>query len=157
MKTWQSLLTLGLMALAFTASAQTPTPLTFEQLADSVSAGTEKPILVKLHTDWCAYCRMQERQIQRDRELTRLLETDFHFVNFNAEHTADIAFNGHVFAGSDGKAPHELAYALGQINGKLAYPAFILLNKDLEIIDVHHGLTKTKVLRQVLHTVLKKQ
>jgi len=67
-------------------------PLTFAQLRDSMAVHP-KPVVIKLYTDWCMYCRMQDRQISRDTLLQQLLSEKYYYVAFNAESHDPVIFN----------------------------------------------------------------
>ncbi len=125
--------------------------LSFEQI-DSLKAN-EKNIVVFIHTDWCKYCSKMKNTTFKDQEVINLLNNSFHFISLNAESKENINFNGHTFSfvpnGTD-VGYHELATALGTIDGELNFPTICILNPDYEIIFRYSGAMNSNSLESVL-------
>lgn len=125
----------------------------FEQV-DSLFAEEERPLVVFIHTDWCRYCKNMEQTTFRKKEVIELLNNDFYFISFDAEkEKRTITFRGYPFEyRSHGRdtGVHTLAEALGTIDGELAYPAFVVLNKDYEIIFQYNQFLDGKKMEKVL-------
>lgn len=118
---------------------------------DSVQQVGQKPVVVFLHTDWCKYCRAMENTTFREDEVIDVLNRKVYFISFNAESKEDVVFNNYIFSyipRGRNTGTHELADALGTINGKLHFPVICILNPENEIIFQHSGyLTKQEVLK----------
>lgn len=73
----------------------------------------------------------------KNQEIIEKLNSDFYFIDFNAEEKRDISFNNHVFKfqpSGNNVGVHELALQLGTINNQIAYPTLCVLNEKNEII-----------------------
>lgn len=107
-------------------------------------------IVIELYTDWCAICAIQSKKIEKSENLVSLLEKEFYYVRFNAESTESFTFNGQTWQNKEGKI-HEFARAFTNSN---SFPAWIILNMELEVIFQNDGLLQpeqlTKVLKQIL-------
>lgn len=125
-------------------------PVGIAQL-DSLMAQQAKPILILLSTDWCQYCQMQKNQIQKNKDFD--IKADlFYYVEFNAEKKENILFDGQDYAFKPtGKntGTHELARALNG-PGRLAFPTWVLLDKNYQTLFRHGGVLTTDQLKEVL-------
>lgn len=128
----------------------------FEEL-DSLKTNSQNTV-VYIHTDWCKYCSKMKNTTFKDQEVIKLLNNSFNFISFNAESKENINFNGHTFSfipnGTD-VGYHELATALGTIDGELNFPSICILNPDYEIIFQYAGTLNAKALQAVLQRLLK--
>lgn len=125
---------------------------------DSLQKTMQKNIVIFIHTDWCKFCQSMKNTTFKNKEIIKLLNEKFWFVDLNAEEKQDIIFNGHTFkykpTGSN-TGIHELAEQLGTVNGKVAYPTFCILNADYEIIFQYDGFLSSSDLLKVLNEVIK--
>ena|SRR5690606_33437477 len=112
-----------------------------------------KPVVVQLYTGWCMYCKMQDRQIRRDKQLQKVLAEEVYYLRFDAERKDTVSFNGQTYTymrhGPSGGI-HQLAYALGEKEGRIGYPAWIILDERYQRMFVHHGLLPTQTLLKLL-------
>ncbi len=148
------LLLITLLGGAARLDAQ-PVAYRFEQI-DSLQAVEARPVLVFLHTDWCRYCHRMEHTALRDTAVVRLLNTDFYFVSFDAETERDIRWRGHTFRfRPTGRKTgvHELAEALGTVDGRVAYPTVCILNPAFERIFQYNQALDAAGLLRVLRAV----
>jgi len=124
-------------------------PLTFAQLRDSMAVHP-KPVVIELYTDWCMYCRMQDRHIRRDTILQQLLSEKYYYVAFNAESRQPVIFNDtpYTFIPYGTQGIHGLATRL--MPHCLSYPSWIILNTALQPERVHAGMLKSSALRDFL-------
>ncbi len=153
---YKNILFLWLVLLPFFSYSQKKSvlvkPLTFSQLHDSMQMHA-KPILLKLSTDWCVYCKLQDKQIEKSDSLQKILRNNFYYVEMDAETKAPISFNGRQYhARSNGlsKGVHELAEALGKENGQIGYPVIVILNEKYKMLFRYQGLMDKKELIKVL-------
>ncbi len=127
-------------------------PLTFLQLQDSMQLHP-KPILLKLSTDWCVYCKLQDKQIEKSDSLQKILQKSYYYVEMDAETKATMIFNGRQYhSRSNGlsKGVHELAEALGKENGQIGYPVIVVLNERYKMLYRYQGLMGRNELIKVL-------
>jgi thioredoxin-related protein len=108
----------------------------FHQL-DSLLSLEERPIAVFLHADWCKFCKNMKQTTFQNKEVIALLNNNYYFFSFDGENKNDVFFHNNLFRyqplGRD-NGKHELASSLGTINGELAFPTFVILNSEYEII-----------------------
>jgi thioredoxin-related protein len=146
---------IALLLFSFAANAQKKNvtkPLSFQQLQDSMQK-KPKPILLNLFTDWCLYCKMQDKQIEKSDSLQKILQQHFYYVQMDAETKVNIVLNGTEYKGrANGlsAAAHELAETLGKENGQLSYPIIIVLDKNYKPIFKSHGFIDSRKLSKVL-------
>lgn len=117
---------------------------------ESQLAVNPKPVIIELYTDWCGICAIQQKKIRKDDALVSLLENKFYYVKFNAESQESFLFNGHLFENKNQKN-HDFAEALLD---EAAFPAWVILNPELEIIFRYNGLLEAKELILVLKQIL---
>lgn len=111
---------------------------TFEE-AEKFSIENPKPFVIFIHTSWCKYCKMMQNSTFRNQEVIKQLNEKFYFIPFDAEIKNDITFNNRIFKftpkGND-SGIHELAEALGEKQGTIAYPTVTILNPN-HSIELH--------------------
>ena len=125
----------------------------FEE-ADSLSES--KPKVIFLHTSWCGICHQMENTTFKSPEVINELNNDFYFIPFDGEHKDDVQFLGHQFTyipHGTRSGTHQLAKALGTIDGQLAYPTICVLNSNNEIIFQIASKLTTKELLTVLDSL----
>jgi thioredoxin-related protein len=100
-----------------------------------------KPIVLYFHTDWCSYCAIQSKQLKKDTSISKMLNNDFYFIDFNAESREQIIFNGSNYKGAK-NSTHELVQSFFPNSRQIAYPAWVILDKNYKLIFNHQGLLK---------------
>lgn len=73
----------------------------------------------------------------KNQEIIEKLNSNFYFIDFNAEEKRDITFNNQIFKykpSGNNVGVNELALQLGTINGQIVYPILCVLNEKNEII-----------------------
>ena len=121
---------------------------------DSLLRIQPKPILVLLSTDWCSYCKVQKQLVQRN-EKFKAKGSTFYYVEFDAESTDDIIFNGKMFKTSskkNRKQTHELTFYLLE-NSKPIYPTWLLLDSEYNVLFKHQGFLKPKFLDELVEKI----
>ena len=58
----------------------------FEDLKDSI-AKEKKPIIVKVETPWCGYCKLMEAKIYSKKRFVKRVGKNYYFVKLNADST----------------------------------------------------------------------
>ncbi len=112
--------------------------MTWEQ-AIAANEKSPKKIFIDVYTDWCGWCKKMDKSTFMDNSIISELNDNFYAVKFDAEQKAAINFDGKdfVFVNSGRKGYHQLAYAL--LDGRMGYPAFVLLNESYERIMLSPG------------------
>lgn len=125
---------------------------TFEE-ADSLQQSQKRKIIVFIHTDWCQFCQRMKTTTFKDQEIIAKLNSDFYFIDFNAEEKRNITFNNHTFKykpSGNNVGVHELALELGTINNQIAYPTLCVLNERNEIIFQYNIYLSIKEFKTLL-------
>ena len=120
---------------------------------DSLQQIQKKKIIVFIHTDWCQYCQKMKATTFKNQEIIQILNSDFYFIDFNAEEKRDISFNGKTFKyqpTGNNVGVHELALQLGTINNQIAYPVLCVLNEKNEIILQYNNYLSPKDFKLLL-------
>lgn len=118
----------------------------------------EKLVVVQLSTDWCVYCKMQDRQLSKDKEITELLEAKTFYINLDAESKDTLRINETVFSPSPYKnGLHDFALAVSGAHQQPSFPMWVIFNKDHKIVYRQSGLVKAKELGHVLKTLLSEE
>lgn len=127
------------------------------QLADSMRA-KPKSILIYIHTSWCNYCKMQEKQTFGNEEVISKLNEDFYAFAFDAESKESIYFAGktyHYQANGANTGLHELATFLATKNGQISYPTLLILNEKFELLYRNVGFMAATDLINVVEVIKK--
>jgi len=115
-----------------------------------------KPALILLSTDWCKFCQMQKAQLRKNKDFAELLDF-YYFVEFNAESTEEIQFNGQTYHYRNTgvkTGTHDLAVALGQTERGVSYPTWVLMNPDFKVVFRHGGVLKPTQLIDIMKAYL---
>lgn len=108
----------------------------FEEI-ESLQQIQKRKIIVFIHTDWCQFCQRMKNTTFKIQEIIQKVNSNFYFVDFNAEEKRDITFNKHTFKyqpSGNNVGVHELALQLGTQNNQILYPILCVLNEKNEII-----------------------
>lgn len=105
----------------------------FEDLKDSI-AKEKKPIIVKIETPWCGYCKLMESKVYSNKGFAKKVGKNYYFVKLDADSKEAINFRNKQydyiqFSGT--KGVHSLAKELAEVDGVLRYPTTVVLNSDL--------------------------
>lgn len=110
-----------------------------------------KPTAIFFHTDWCSYCKIQQKQIEKDSALNDILKNEYNFIDFNAESQQKITFNGKIYK-SVINSTHDFAKSFFKKEKQIGYPAWVILDENYKIIFSHQGLIKVKDLKEILNS-----
>lgn len=126
--------------------------VTFTDLPQKMAV-QPRPILIKMHTGWCAVCKLQDRQIEKNKALQYQLAEGFYFLELDAESRKTIVFNGieYAFVPHGTGGIHALADYLSE--ARASYPVWVLLSPDYSIIARYNGLLKSNELREILYKI----
>jgi thioredoxin-related protein len=109
---------------------------TFEEV-DSLQQIQKRKTIIFIHTDWCQFCQRMKATTFKNQEIIDKLNSDFYFIDFNAEEKREITFQNQTFKfkpTGNNVGVHELALQLGIINNQITYPVLCVLNEKNEII-----------------------
>lgn len=105
-----------------------------------------KKVFIDLYTDWCGWCKRMDATTFKEKDIAKYLNENFYPIKFNAEQKEQIDFNGTEFKFIDQgrRGVHQLAYAL--LDGRLGYPAFVMLDESFARIMISPGYKKPEQL-----------
>ncbi|MCD0469332.1 thioredoxin family protein [Flavobacterium sp. JAS] len=104
---------------------------------DSLQQIQKRKTVVFIHTDWCQFCQRMKNTTFKNQGIIESLNSNFYFIDFNAEEKQNISFNNQVFKyqpSGNNVGVHELALQLGTMNNQIVYPVLCVLNEKNEII-----------------------
>lgn len=132
------------IVLFFLASCNTaikPSQGDWYTIDEALAATSSKPKLmfVDMYTDWCGWCKKMDKSTFQDPTVMAYLKEHFYSVKFNAEQKAPVTFKGTEYQFEQGgrRGAHGLAKLL--LEGRTAYPSFVILNEKLEVVKVLRG------------------
>lgn len=125
---------------------------TFSDLK-KIEKENKKPIIIHLYTDWCSVCKIESFKLSKDKDLVKMMNENFHFINFEAEKTKEkINFQGKEFnyLPNGNSGIHELALALSKNKNQPVYPLWIILDKNQELVYYHEGEFRPEKMKEKL-------
>ncbi|MXV37969.1 thioredoxin fold domain-containing protein [Flavobacteriaceae bacterium Ap0902] len=120
---------------------------------DSLQQVEPRKTVVFIHTSWCTYCSMMNKSVFGDEKIADILNEKYYYVPLDAEGEKNIDFAGKTFKfipNGMNTGIHELATALGTIDGKLSYPTLVILNEKYEIVFQYGGLLDRESVKEIL-------
>lgn len=118
----------------------------------------DRLIVMQLSTDWCVFCKMQDRQLIKDKELSKLLAEKTFYINLNAESKDTLKFNETLYRPSAyNNGLHEFTLAVTEQNEQPSFPMWVIINADHEIVYRQSGLVKPKKLSEVLKNLISEE
>jgi thioredoxin-related protein len=119
------------------ARAQVPVPNTLQWVPSLERAMSQafihnKPVLVYVMSDFCAFCNLMETSTLRDSLLIDQYNRQFIPVRLNATDTLPQWFMGTRYTYSTERRTHDLAYLL--LDGRTQYPTWVVLNRLGEVV-----------------------
>lgn len=149
----RNLLIIGFFFVLSQSIAQEPFVKHNFSSLDSLQQVEPRPAVVFIHTDWCKYCKGMESKVFTDPEVAEVIAKNYYFIDLDAEKEAPVEFRGHTFKFKPtGRSTgvHELAIALGMIDGGLNYPTLVVLSPEYEILFQYGAFMNKRKLMRVL-------
>lgn len=142
----QKLFILVFLMLVMTADCQQT--VSFEELPQKMAIGP-RPIVIKIYTDWCGICKLQDRQLAKNEEVKKLLSEKYYYLELNAETRKTLPFAGRAykFIANGTGGINTLAAELCQSQ---SYPCWVFLSPDYKVISSYNGLLKPEQLITIL-------
>lgn len=103
----------------------------WEHLEDSLKK-QPKPVYLFIHTDWCRYCRMQEKVSFKDPQVLAIISDQYYALQLNAEDTATIQFKNSTYYFDSSQGYHQLALTFKQVQQTLTFPTHVFLTAELD-------------------------
>lgn len=140
------LLTISLILLTLVQVKAQVRSNSFDEL-DSLQSVESRDIMVFLRTDWCKYCKTMERSVFSQKELGQRINDNFWFVAFDGESQSPITFMAKQYefkpTGLE-TGIHELAEAIGTIDGQVSFPSLVVIKQSGEVVFQFSGFLNKK-------------
>lgn len=136
----QLLIFIGLI-LTIGMNAQEYSWTSIHDVEDSM-AKKVKPILVKIETPWCGFCKMMDQKVYPYKKVKKELVTNYYYVKLNAEENQtielnDTTYNYQMNFGRNGI--QQLAVKWGKQNGAIKYPTTVILDENYQVVKFLDG------------------
>jgi len=114
-----------------------------------------RPVIVDVYTDWCKWCKVMDQKTFSDVDFSNYLNSNFYMVKLNAESKTPIHYKGknYTYVNNGRRGYNELAVELCQ--GSLSYPSFVVLDKNLDVLEVTRGFKSVDQFKLFLNTKVK--
>jgi thiol-disulfide isomerase/thioredoxin len=116
-----------------------------------------RPVIIHIYTSWCSVCKIESFELNKDKNLVKLINENFYFINFEAEKTKEkIRFQGREFnyLSNGNSGIHELVLALSKNKKQLVYPLWIIVDKNGNLTEYHEGLFGAEKMKKKLGEIL---
>ncbi len=123
---------------------------------DSLMEMEERPLVFFIHTDWCKVCHRMKNTTFKNEQIEQQLNEKFYLVSLDAESTQPVNFRGVDFVykpNGMSSGVHQLAEAVGTVDGRLSYPTVSIMNTQYEIIFKNNSFMSSEALLNVLNQV----
>ena len=116
---------------------------------DQFQSVDSRNMIFFIHTNWCGFCKQMQAKTWTNQELISLLNEEYYFLSLDAESKETFELAGKTF--SHNKGLNELALALAEDNGRIAYPSLVILNENYELIYRQSGFHSYKQVLKILN------
>ncbi len=119
---------------------------------EQINKKNPKKVIIDVYTDWCKWCHVMDDKTFTNPELKEYLLSEYHLVKFNGEDKSKLQFKGKEYGFVKGgrRGYNELAATL--LKGNLAYPSFVVMDENLEVVEVIRGYKDAAGFRAALAT-----
>jgi len=121
--------------------------LSFEQ-AVALNDSMPKKIFIDVYTEWCGWCKRMDAGTFRDSAVISYMNEHYYAVKVDAESKDTVRFRDKQFVFRPEFKANELALSL--LNGKMAYPSFVIMSEQYVLLAPLSGYQQPDELMQAL-------
>ncbi|HKR03597.1 MAG TPA: DUF255 domain-containing protein [Bacteroidia bacterium] len=137
----------------YDSSATDNTQLKWHTINEALSLNKIKPkkLIVFINTSWCNGCRVMYKTTFADSALASYINEKFYLIDFNAESTDTILYNGTSYQNNhaNGTPFHQLAMALP--GNSLSLPTVVFIDENYKTLDVIPHYLTGEIILPVIH------
>lgn len=117
---------------------------------EQIQKQNPKKVIIDVYTDWCKWCHVMDDKTFTDPELKKHLLSEYHLVKLNGEDKSKLQFKGqqYDFVKGGRRGYNQLAATL--LKGNLAFPSFVVMDENLEVVQVIRGYKDASGFRAAL-------
>ena len=106
---------------------------------EQIQKKNPKKVIIDVYTDWCKWCHVMDDKTFTNPDLKEFLLSEYHLVKLNGENKSKLQFKGQQYEFVQGgrRGYNQLAATL--LKGNLAYPSFVVMDENLEVVQVIRG------------------
>lgn len=118
---------------------------------EKLQMNERKPVIIHFKTDWCAVCKVESYQLNKNKDLVNKVNQEFYLIEINPEQykskivwqnkTYDYLVNGQ-------SGIHSWVYQFTE-NRPPAYPLWVFLDENLNLIFVNEGKLDLDIFNQM--------
>jgi len=116
---------------------------------DKIQKSDARSMVFFIHTDWCGFCKQMQAKTWTNQDLISYLNKNYYFLSLDAESKETFELAGKTFKYRKGL--NELALALAQEDGRIAYPSLVILNEKYELVYKQSGFHSYKQVLKILN------
>ena len=143
---------LALSPLLINASLAQETEVKWYSFEEAIELNKtqHRKIFIDVYTDWCGWCKKMEATTFEHPDISKILNTEYYAVKFDAQTYDTISFAGRQFINEGGRSrsPHQLAIAL--LQGRMSYPSVVYINEQNKLITPWPGYKTPEELELIL-------
>lgn len=127
------------LPLALSSLAQQPDWYSIEK---AVQSKTTKLYMVDFYTTWCGWCKRMDKETFSDPLVSKILDTYYIPVKFNAEGNSVFTWKGMKYSGTPtppGGRPTAHAFAKAVLGQKMGFPSFAIFAADQSLLTILQG------------------
>jgi len=119
---------------------------------EQIQKENPKKVIIDVYTDWCKWCHVMDDKTFTNPDLKEFLLSEYHLVKLNGENKSKLQFKGqqYEFVAGGRRGYNQLAATL--LKGNLAYPSFVVMDENLEVVQVIRGYKDAAGFRAALAT-----
>jgi len=118
--------------------------------AEQLMKKKPKKLLINFYTGFCNACRVQNKTTFADTSILNYIDKNFYLVNFDAEQSDTVVFNGQKFFKTPVNGYPLHTFALAATNNRLVFPTLAVLDEKEKTLDALNYYLSPQTLKPIL-------